>query len=93
MERSTRYTVYGSLKPRHTRGTKPVRIYRYKKVGAKWVNKGYVKATAYDYKGYTRYKAKVKLTSKGTWRLRAYAPADSRHVKAWSSGYDTVRVK
>ena len=93
MKRSKQYTVYGSLKPRHAQGSKPVRIYKYKKVGAKWVQKGYVKAVAYDYQGHTHYKAGVRLTSKGTWRLRAYAPADGRHVKAWSSGYDTVRVE
>lgn len=93
MKRSKRYPVYGSLKPGHARGSKPVRVYLYKKAGTKWVKKGYVKAVAYDDQGHTRYKAKVRLTSKGTWRLRAYAPADSRHVKAWSSGYDTVRVQ
>lgn len=85
------FSVYGSLKPVHTAGTKPVRVYKYKKVGTKWVKKGYVKATASDYKSYTRYKVKMKLT-KGTWRLRAYAPADGQHVKAWSSKYRTVKV-
>lgn len=93
MKRSKSYTVYGSLKPKHTAGTKPVRIYKYKKVGKKWVKKGYVTAKAYNYKSYTRYKVKMKLTSRGSWRLRAYAPADSRHSATWSKKYDYVQVK
>ena len=40
MKKSKSYTVYGSLKPKHAKGTKPVRIYKYKKVGKKWVKKG-----------------------------------------------------
>lgn len=89
---SKSFTVYGSLKPKHSAGTKPVRIYKYKKVGRKWIGKGYVKATAFDAKGNTRYRVKMKLT-KGTWRLRAYAPADGQHAATWSAKYDTVTVK
>ncbi len=93
IKKSRSYTVYGSLKPRHTEGTKPVRIFKYKKVGNKWVRKGYVTAKAYDYKTYTRYKVKMKLTSRGSWRLRAYTPADSKHAATWSKKYDYVTVK
>jgi len=93
MKRSKSYVVYGSLKPKHTKGTKPVRIYKYKKVGTKWVKKGYVKAKAYNYRGHTRYKLTMKLTSKGSWRLRACAPSDSGHATTWSSKYDYVKVK
>ncbi len=46
-----------------------------------------------DYKSYTKYSAKVKLTRRGTWRLRAYHPADSGHASGWSAKYDYVRVK
>ena len=73
MKKSKSYTVYGSLKPKHTKGTKPVRIYKYKKVGSKWKSMGYVKATALNYGSNTRYKVKMKLTSKGKWR-RGPAP-------------------
>jgi len=92
MKRSKSYNVYGSLKPRHTKGTKPVRIYKYKKVGGKWKSMGYVKATASNYGSYSRYKVKMRLTSKGKWRLRAYAPADSKHAATWSTKYDYVTV-
>ena len=87
MKRARYYTVYGSLKPRHKSGTKPVRIYKYKKVNGKWKSYGYVKARAYKYGSYSRYKVNMRLTSKGSWRLRAYAPADSRHAKTWSGKY------
>jgi len=33
------------------------------------------------------------LPYKGKWRVRAYAPADSKHSAAWSSGYDYITVK
>jgi hypothetical protein len=89
--RNKSFTVTGTIKPAHTKGSsKVVRIYKYKKVGKKWVSKGYVKAKL---SSTTKYKVKVKLTSKGTWRLRAYAPKDSKHAATWSAKYDTVRVK
>jgi len=94
MRRSRYYTVYGYLKPKHASGTYPVRIWRYKKTSSgKWKSYGYVKAKASNYDGYTKYSKKLRLTSKGKWRLRAYAPADSMHVMTMSSGYDYVTVK
>ena len=38
-------------------------------------------------------KVKMKLPCKGSWRLRAFAPADAQHLKAWSGGIDYVTVK
>ena len=85
--------VYGYLKPRHVSGSYPVRIYRYRHVGGKWKSYGYVKAKASAYSSYTKYSAKVKLPSRGRWRLRAYHPADSGHAASWSSGFDYVTVR
>ena len=93
MSNSKSYTVYGYLKPRHTSGSYPVRIYKYKKLSSgKWKSYGYAKAKASNYSSYTKYSLKMKLTKAGKWRLRAYAPADSGHATAWSSGYDYVTV-
>lgn len=86
-------TVYGALKPRHTASTYPVRIYKYRYVSGKWRSYGYVKAKASDDLGYSRYKASVKLSYRGRWRLRAYHPSDAGHPAAWSSKYDYVTVK
>ncbi len=93
--RSTRsYSVYGYLKPKHASGTKPVQVKCYKKNRAgvyKYHHTAYAKAS--DYPPYSKYKASVKLPHRGKWRLRAYAPADTLHAAAWSSGYDYVTVK
>ncbi len=95
MSHSKSYTVYGYLKPRHTSGTYPVRIYRWKKSSSgSWKRYGDpIKAKASNYLSYTKYSVKMRLLKTGKWKLRAYAPADSGHAATWSSGYDYVTVK
>lgn len=94
MYRTRYYTVYGYLKPRHTAGTKPVKIFRYRLVSGKWKQYGtYVWAKASNYSSYTKYSASVKLPYAGRWRLRAYHAADAGQPAKWSSGYDYVTVK
>ena len=93
MSPSRSYTATSTVKPRHTEGSFPVRIYKYRYVAGKWRSYGYVKAKASDYRTYTRCSCKVKLSIKGTWRLRAQAPADSLHKATWSRGYDYVTVR
>lgn len=92
---STRtYYVYGYLKPAHTAGSYPVRIYRWRYVNGAWKSYGYQWAKAYAYNSSTtRYAASVRLPYTGTWALRAYAPADAWHAAAWSSKYDYVKVR
>lgn len=92
MRRSTYYTVYGYLKPKHTAGTYPVRIYLWRYVSGSWRSYGYVKAKAANYSSYTKYSTRMRLTSSGKWRLRAYHPADAGQASAWSSSYDYVTV-
>jgi len=92
MTRSKYYTVYGYLKPRHTAGSYPVRIYLYRYVSGSWKPYGYVKAKAANYSSYTKYSAKIRLTRSGKWRLRAYHPSDSGQIAATSSGFDYVTV-
>jgi len=94
MSRKRSYSVYGYLKPRHRRGTYPVRIYLWRKnARGTWVSRGYVKAKAANYRGYTRYSRSLRLKEKGSWRIRAFAPEDSKHLSSWSSGFDYVKVK
>ncbi|PKQ16760.1 MAG: hypothetical protein CVT67_03025 [Actinobacteria bacterium HGW-Actinobacteria-7] len=93
MSKSKYYSVYGSLRPRHTKGSYPVRIYKYRYVGGAWKSGGYVKAKASNYSSYTKYARSIRLPYAGKWRLRAYAPADSSHAASWSSGYDYVTVR
>jgi len=86
-------TVSGTLRPRHTAGTLPVRIYRWRSVNGVWRAYGYVRAKAANYSTYSRYSVSMKLSTKGKWRLRAYHPEDAAHAARWSSGYDYVTVK
>lgn len=93
MYRTRYYTIAGSLKPRHAAGSYPVRVYKYRRVTrTRWQSYGYTLAKASDYSTYSKYAARIRLPYAGTWRLRAYAPADALHVAAWS-GYDYVTVK
>lgn len=93
MSRSRYYTVYGSLKPRHAKGSYPVRIYRWRRVNGAWKSYGYVKAIASNYGTYTKYSARVRLSTAGKWRLRAIAPEDAAHARSYSTGYDYVTVR
>jgi len=94
MYRTKYYTVYGHLKPRHTAGTYPVRLYKWKRTSTgAWKGYGYVSAKASNYSTYTKYSRSIRLPYAGKWKVRAYAPGDALHAAAWSSGYDYVTVK
>jgi hypothetical protein len=93
MSHSKTYSAYGYLKPRHSSGTYPVRIYLYRHLSTGWKSYGYVKAKASNYSSYSKCTAKLKLAYKGKWRLRLYAPADSGHAASWSEDYRYVTVK
>ena len=87
-------TVYGSLNPRHTAGTSPVRIYRWRKTASgAWKSSGYVKARVANYSSYSRYSQTLSFPARGKWRIRAYHPTCSLHVAKWSAKYDYVTVK
>ncbi len=91
--RSRAFTTYGCLKPWHTAGTYPARIYKYRYVSGAWKSYGYVTAKASNYSSYTKYTKSFSLPYAGKWRLRVYAPADSGHAATWSSGFDYVTVR
>jgi len=86
------YRFSGALKPRHTAGSYPVRVYAWRKVAGTWTFVGSVRARAYDYSTYTRYRASYRFPRAGEWRLRGIAPADAGHARSYSSYvYLTVR--
>jgi photosystem II stability/assembly factor-like uncharacterized protein len=94
MKHTSTYTISGELRPRHTAGTYPVRIYKYRLVRGSYRSSGYVTAKAwYGTSSSTKYSARIRLTTKGKWRMRAYALGDAGHTAAWSSGYHSVTVK
>jgi hypothetical protein len=94
MSRLRAYTIYGYLKPRHTSGTYPVRVYGWRLNSAgTWTGYGYERARVVKYRTYSKYSIRGRIATKGRWRFRAFAPADSKHAATWSSGYDYVTVK
>ncbi len=93
MSHARSYVVTVALRPRHAAGSYPVRIYKYRLVSRVWKSYGFVRARAANYSTYTKCSARVRLTTRGRWRLRAYAPADTAHSARWSVGCDYVTVK
>lgn len=51
-----------------------------------------VSATAADHSTYTKYKASVSLLYVGSWRIRAYHPADALNAATYS-GWSYVTAK
>ena len=87
------YTVSGYLKPRHSSGTKPVRIMVYRRKAGRYVlQKRHYHATVKNYSTYSKYSVAIKLPYRGKWRLKAYHPTDSLNAST-KSGYRYVTVK
>ena len=90
--RGRTYSVSGTLKPRHTARTKPVKVYAYRYVKGKYRYYKSFSATASNYSTYSKYTTKMKLPYRGKWRLRAYHPVDAKHFATYSTyRYVTVR--
>lgn len=86
------YTASGYIKPRHTAGSKPIRIYRDRLVSGSWKSYGYVSAKASNYSSYSKYSVSMKLPARGKWRLRAVHPTDT-YFTGVTTGYRYVTVK
>jgi hypothetical protein len=87
-----RFTVSGTLAPRHPAGASSVEIRCSLKVGSAWTLARTVPATNTDAGDATRYAARFSLAKSGRWRLSAYAPADADHAAVTSApAYVTVR--
>jgi hypothetical protein len=88
------YSWYSTLKPRHTTGT--AKFYFEKKSKTTGLYSAYHTSTsgkAYNYSSTTsRVKASYKIGSSGSYRVRAYFPADSLHAATYSPWlYKTVK--
>ena len=93
MSHTKYYTVYGYLKPRHTCGSYPVRIYKWRYVSGVWKSYSYVTAKASNYSAYTKYSGSLRLPDGEVGVAACLRAADSRHPATWSSGFDYVTVK
>ncbi|NTU72510.1 MAG: carboxypeptidase regulatory-like domain-containing protein [Coriobacteriia bacterium] len=90
-KRYSRHTVYGTIAPYHSSGSKSARFMVYKKSGSRYVWYKNVTGVNYNLRSGTRYKATFSLP-KGTYRIYGYAPSDKWHLSTKSTGYDTVSV-
>ena len=83
--RNKAFTSSGYLKPRHTAGTKPVRIVCYRKESGVYKLKRTYYATVANYSSYSKYRASVKLPYRGSWRIQAYYPTSATNYKTYSA--------
>jgi hypothetical protein len=78
-----RFTVSGTLSPRHTAGTRTVQVRLYRKSGTRWVLRRTVLALNRDTGGVTadltRWARTISLGKTGRWKIVAYAAADAEH--------------
>lgn len=85
------FAVSGYLKPRHTTGSYPIRLYcyRYQRTTSgtyTWVLRKTQYARAYYYSSSaTKYYTKLKLPYSGTWMVKA-GHADAGHAATYSAG-------
>jgi hypothetical protein len=86
------FAAKGTLKPRHSSGTKPVKVQCYKRVGGSWKLRATYSAKAANAAASSSYKASVKLPSAGRWRIRAYYPTSSTNYRTYSN-YRYVRAR
>ena len=87
-----RYTVSGYLKPQHSAGGSPMKLFTYHYERGRWVYRGHFHPKAYNYSGQTKYKASIRLRYKGRWRIRAYHASDPLNSETYS-GFRYVTVK
>jgi hypothetical protein len=90
VKKSTAFAGY--LKPQHAAGAKSVKLQFYRLVSGNWVYVKTVAATNSAHSTYTRYAASTSLGSKGSWRVRAYHPADATNAATYSA-WKTFKVK
>lgn len=86
------FSVYGTLKPHHTRGGKSVQLKVYRYSSGRYRYYKTVTATNYDYYSYTKYRASLKLRA-GKYRIYGYAPYDTWHYATTTSKYDSLTVR
>jgi hypothetical protein len=86
--RGRAFLVTGTLKPLHTAGTYPVRVYKFRYVSGRWVSYGYSSAKV---DRYGRYVVALRLPYRGKWMLKAYH-SDTLHYATYS-GPDTIYIR
>jgi YVTN family beta-propeller protein len=93
------YSVWGYIQPRHGSGSTQIKIKAYKKTKMSNGTYKYVYKKTFSTKvtnpsgsSYSKYRGRLDLPSRGTWRVRAYHAADSKNAATHSS-YRCVTVR
>jgi L,D-peptidoglycan transpeptidase YkuD (ErfK/YbiS/YcfS/YnhG family) len=89
--RGSPFTVSGLLRPRHSDGTNAVTIDCFRLKSGVWVLCASFSATVHDENDASRYSARVKLPSAGTWLLTA-SHADAAHAPSVSEASTRIKV-
>lgn len=92
VSRGRSFSVSGTIKPRHSAGSRPVRLEFYKYEGGAWVLKKTVSAKVKNYSTYSKYTVSVSLALSGRWRVRAYHASDSSNALS-TSAYHEFKVR
>ena len=93
--RGRQLTVFGFVRPRLADGAHDIRIQCFARSGSGWVLRKTVEATNHARSTSTIYRARLRLTTSGTWRLRALYPGSgplSRFART-GSGYRATTVR
>ena len=86
------FSVSGALTPKMSAGSKTVKIKCYLKKNGKWALKKTFTAKNFNSGSVSRYKASIKLTTKGSWRLVAYSPKTSKYAETTAKARN-IKVK
>jgi hypothetical protein len=86
------FTVSGSLTPKMSAGSKTVKIKCYLKKNGKWTLKKTFTTKNSNNGSVSKYKASIKLPTKGSWQLVAYSPETSKYAETTANA-KTIKVK
>jgi hypothetical protein len=87
------FSASGFITPDHSAGNREVRVQCFRLENGEWVLRKTVWATCSAYPGpKARYGARVSLSQRGRWRLRALHPADDQ-TRRDVSAHDYLTVK
>lgn len=93
VRRGVAFTSYGFLKPRHSAGARNVKLYFQRKESGRYVTRRIVSATNVTYTSTTtKYRARLSLPNRGSWRVRAVYPTTSK-CNYTTSGYRSFYVR
>ena len=88
---TTSFLCSSTLKPRHPKGSHPILFECQHRQAGRWLTFGTVWARAADSAAGSKCSAKIRLTVKGAWRIRAVHETDDDNA-ATATGWHSVRV-